>query len=249
MKKIGHSDIIGRRGMARDARQLRTSLVGVSFYRSTDGEHVHVSTAQMSDERGEGLILRGGRMVESKEDRQPHLEAEGAYELLCNSLKGFRDQHGHWPGVALHKTSRFDRGELDGFNRAVDERVIDYADIVWVQRSMIRLYRLGVYPPLRGSLVRFDKDRALLYTRGSGEFFRTHPRMYVPRPLMLTCQVQGQRLHHVAAEMLALTKMNWNNTQFDNGMPITIAAAKPVGEVLKYVPEGQEIAPRYSHYM
>jgi hypothetical protein len=43
--------------------------------------------------------------------------------------------------------------------------------------------------------------------------------------------------------------MNWNNTQFDNGLLITIAAAKHVGEVLKYVPEGQEIAPRYSFYM
>ena len=236
--------------LARDARQLRTSFVGLSFYRSLDGEHINVSTAQMFDERGEGLILRGGRMVESEEDRQPHLKAEDAYELLRNSLKVFCDQHGHWPArVVLHKTSRFDRNELDGFHKAVDERDIDYADFVWVQRSKTRLYRLGVYPPLRGSLVRFDKDRALLYTRGSVEFFRTYPGMYVPRPLMLTCQVQGQPLQHVAAEMLALTKMNWNNTQFDNGMPITIAAAKQVGEVLKYVPEGQEIAPRYSHYM
>lgn len=73
--------------------------------------------------------------------------------------------------------------------------------------------------------------------------------MYVPRPLQLRCQVQGQPLQHVAEETLALTKMNWNKTQFDNGMPITIAAAKHVGEVLKYVPEGQEIAPRYSFYM
>ena len=73
--------------------------------------------------------------------------------------------------------------------------------------------------------------------------------MYIPRPLMLRCQVLGQPLQHVAADTLALTKMNWNNTQFDNGLPITIAAARQVGEVLKYVPDGQEIAPRYSFYM
>ncbi|URW75047.1 hypothetical protein M9980_10810 [Sphingomonas donggukensis] len=236
--------------LARDARQLRTSYVGLSFYRSLDGEHVHTSTAQMFDERGEGLILRGGRMVESEEDRKPHLTAEDAYELLRNSLRVFKDQHGHWPArVVLHKTSKFDRNELDGFHKAVDERDIDYADFVWVQKSMTRLYRMGVYPPLRGSLVRFDKDQALLYTRGSVEFFRTYPGMYVPRPLMLRCQALGQPLQHIAEEMLALTKMNWNNTQFDNGLPITIAAAKHVGEVLKYVGDEQEIAPRYSFYM
>jgi hypothetical protein len=236
--------------LARDARQLRTSFVGLSFYRSVDGEQVHTSTAQMFDERGEGLILRGGRMVESEEDRKPHLTAEDAYELLRNSLKVFRAQHGHYPArVVLHKTSRFDRNELAGFHKAVDERDIDYADFVWLRKSMTRLYRLGVYPPLRGSLLRFASDQALLYTRGSVEFFRTYPGMYVPRPLMLHGQVLGQPLQHVAQEVLSLTKMNWNNTQFDNGMPITIAAARQVGDVLKYVPEGQEIAPRYSFYM
>jgi hypothetical protein len=204
----------------------------------------------MFDERGEGLILRGGRMVESDEDRKPHLTDEDAYVLLRNSLKVFRQQHGHYPArVVLHKTSRFDRNELAGFHKAIDERDIDYADFIWVQKSMTRLYRLGVYPPLRGSLLRFDRDQALLYTRGSVDFFRTYPGMYVPRPLMLRCQALGQPLHHVAGEMLALTKMNWNNTQFDNGLPITIAAARQVGEVLKYVPDEQEIAPRYSFYM
>lgn len=236
--------------LARDARQLRTSFVGLSFYRSIDGEHVHTSTAQMFDERGEGLILRGGRMVESEEDRKPHLTAEDAYSLLRNSLGVFRQQHGHYPArVVLHKTSRFDRNELDGFHKAIDERDIDYADFVWIRKSMTRLYRSGAYPPLRGSLLRFDKDQALLYTRGSVEFFRTYPGMYVPRPLMLRCQALGQPLQHIAEETLALTKMNWNNTQFDNGLPITIAAAKHVGEVLKYVGEEQEIAPRYSFYM
>jgi hypothetical protein len=43
--------------------------------------------------------------------------------------------------------------------------------------------------------------------------------------------------------------MNWNNSQFDNSLPITIAAARHVGEVLKYVGEEQDIAPRYSFYM
>ena len=175
--------------LARDARQLRTSFVGLSFYRSVDGDHVHTSTAQMFDERGEGLILRGGRMIESEEDRKPHLTAEDAFDLLRNSLRVFRDQHGHWPArVVLHKTSKFDRNELDGFHKAIDERDIDYADFVWVQKSMTRLYRFGAYPPLRGSLLRFDKDEALLYTRGSVEFFRTYPGMYIPRPLMLHCQ-------------------------------------------------------------
>lgn len=98
---------------------------------------------------GEGAQRRAvARVAEDEHPRGPkRLTAEDAYELLRNSLKVFRDQHGHWPArVVLHKTSRFDCNEPTGFHQAVDERDIDYADFVWVQKSMTRLYRLGVYP-------------------------------------------------------------------------------------------------------
>jgi hypothetical protein len=47
--------------------------------------------------------------------------------------------------------------------------------------------------------------------------------------------------------------MNWNNTQFDGALPITMKAAmkaaRQVGDILKYVPDGQTIDPRYRFYM
>jgi argonaute-like protein implicated in RNA metabolism and viral defense len=236
--------------IVRDSQKLRTSYVGISFYRSADGEELHTSTAQMFDERGEGLILRGGRASESKEDRRPHLNDKDANELLSQSLRVFRSQHGHFPArVVLHKTSNFNAEEIAGFDKALDEREIDYADYITLSKSMMRLYRNGAYPPLRGTLVKFDPTQAVLYTKGSVEFFRTYPGMYVPRPILIRCQKLGQPLSHIANEILALTKMNWNNTQFDGGFPVTVNAVRQVGEILKYVPEEQEIAPRYSFYM
>ena len=50
-------------------------------------------------------------------------------------------------------------------------------------------------------------------------------------------------------ETLALTKMNWNGTQFDGALPITLKAARQVGDILKYVPEGTTPDPRYRFYM
>jgi hypothetical protein len=41
--------------------------------------------------------------------------------------------------------------------------------------------------------------------------------------------------------------MNWNNTRFDNRNPITIEAARNVGDILKYVEGAPQ--PRYSYYM
>jgi hypothetical protein len=38
-------------------------------------------------------------------------------------------------------------------------------------------------------------------------------------------------------------------TQFNGGEPITVRAARYVGDILKYVPDDQAIAPRYSFHM
>jgi hypothetical protein len=233
-----------------DPKQLKTSDIGISFYRTADRDLVHSSSAQMFDERGEGLILRGARARESQEDRRPHLSADDAYKLLSDSLVFFRQQHGHFPArVVLHKTSIFDADERDGFNKALGERGIDYCDFIFVSKTFTRLYRMDAYPPLRGTSMRLDDSQIVLYTRGSVEFFRTYPGMYVPRPLLLRCQEMRQSLGFLAEEMLALSKMNWNNAQFDGGEPITVRAARYVGDILKYVPDGQAIAPRYSFYM
>ena len=236
--------------LVRDPTHLKTSYVGISFYRTAHGDLVHTSVAQMFDERGEGLILRGARARESREDRRPHLAAEDAYKLLSEAIRLFRQQHRHFPArVVLHKTSLFDAEERDGFGRALEERGIDYVDMISVAKTPTRLYRRGAYPPLRGTFMRLEDREAVVYTRGSVEFFRTYPGMYIPRPLLLRCQEMNQSLPFLAEEILALTKMNWNNTQFDGGEPITLRAARRVGDVLKYVPDTQSIAPRYSFYM
>jgi hypothetical protein len=110
------------------------------------------------------------RARESKEDRRPHLLAEEAYTLLSDSLTVFRQQHGHFPArVVLHKTSLFSTDERDGFNRALGERGIDYADLIFVSKTFTRLYRIGAYPQLRGTLMRLDDRQVVLYTRGSVE--------------------------------------------------------------------------------
>src|SRR3712207_7511584 len=45
-------------------------------------------------------------------------------------------------------------------------------------------------------------------------------------------------LFRSSRETLALTKMNWNSTQFDGSSPIPLRAARAVGRVLKHVSAG-----------
>jgi hypothetical protein len=73
--------------------------------------------------------------------------------------------------------------------------------------------------------------------------------MYVPAPLEFICESIQQTPRQLAEEILGLTKMNWNKTQFDGTTPITIWAARKVGEILRHVKDGDTVQPRYSFYM
>ena len=52
-----------------------------------------------------------------------------------------------------------------------------------------------------------------------------------------------------AEEMLALTKLNWNHSQLDGRLPITLRASRKVGEILRHVPQDGTVARRYHYYM
>lgn len=80
-------------------------------------------------------------------------------------------------------------------------------------------------------------------------YYATYPGMYVPRPLKFQIAHAETSPRKLAEEILALTKLNWNNTQFDGSEPITMRVAHQVGKVLKYVLEGDPVQPRYSFYM
>ena len=236
--------------LPRPEDQLKTSYVGIGFYRDLSGQRLLTATAQMFDERGKGLILRGGRARIDKGDLHPYLDRADAYDLIQRSLKTFFNQHHHYPArLMIFKTSRFETGEADGFQEALREARVAYSDFVWISEgSPITLYREGDYPPFRGTMISLGRE-AVLFTRGSVPIYRTYPGKRVPRPLMLRPYTNDTPLTDIAQNVLALSKMNWNSTQFDGSLPIPIRAARQVGKVLKHVPIGQRETSEYPYYM
>lgn len=236
--------------LPRPEDQLKTSYVGIGFYRDLSGQRLLTSTAQIFDERGKGLILRGSRARTDKDDRHPYLDRVDAYDLLRRSLKAFFNQHHHYPArIVVFKTSRFERKEAEGFQEALSEANVDYSDFIWIsERSPITMYREGDYPPFRGTMIGLGQE-AILFTRGSVPYYRTYPGLRVPRPLMLRPYTNDTPIKDVAHDVLALSKMNWNSTQFDGALPIPIRAARQVGKVLKHVPIGLKETSAYPYYM
>jgi hypothetical protein len=236
--------------LARDPAQLSTCFVGISFFESLDRSRLTTSMAQVFNELGEGVVVRGGPAALSKDDRQPHLSGDDCQNLISHALTRYRDVHFTLPArIVIHKSSPFSPEEEAGAKRAIREERIAIHDLVHLTDSDIRLYRDGVYPPLRGTFLQTSAKSGILYTKGSVPFFETYPGMYVPRPVSIKIAAGDQTPLAHAMEILALTKMNWNSTQFDGGMPLTLTAAYGIGNVLKHCGENQRIEPRYSFYM
>ena len=60
--------------------------------------------------------------------------------------------------------------------------------------------------------------------------------------------VQATSASELARELVGLSKLNFNNTQFDSGDPITVRAARRVGDILKHVPAGKKINSRFRYF-
>jgi len=197
-----------------------------------------------------GMIVRGGEAKRSEEDRQVHLSADAIRLLVTNVLAEYKRVHKNLPARAvIHKTSAFNDDEKRGCNEALKALSVDCRDLLVVGDSFTRLYRQGEYPPLRGTFMQLDEANWYLYTRGSVYLYMAYPGMYVLKSVEISVAEADQSPRKLAEEILALTKMNWNNTQFDNALPITIKAARQVGGILKYATDLPQIEASYAYYM
>lgn len=237
--------------LPRESTDLDSCYVGVTFYRSGDHATLETSVAQVFNQRGDGVIVRGAAAKISRHDKQPHLAQADAQALLADALHRYRQEHRHLPArVVLHKTSSYTSEESDGFRTAADDADIDTVELLWFPTNgPVRLFRPAAHPPLRGTLFSLDARQHVLYTRGSVPFYGTYPGMYIPSPLPFHMVETESSPEHLAAELLALTKMNWNQTQLDGRHPITLRTADRVGQILRHLGPQDRPQGRYAFYM
>ncbi|HOH23236.1 MAG TPA: hypothetical protein PLH70_08895 [Bacteroidales bacterium] len=233
-----------------DENKPKACFVGIGFYRSRDKQTIQTSLAQIFNENGKGVILRGTSVMEDKNDKKPHLSYEQSFELLNDALTKYKFAIGTMPGrVVLHKTSKYYEDELEGFIQAMRNFGVTEYDIVTVMETDLRLFRNNPYPPVRGAMLSLTEQRHILYTRGSVHYYQTYPGMYIPSPLEVRIVSSVSSAKTICKEILGLTKMNWNNTQFDNKYPITIGCARRVGEIMKYLGDNEQPKESYAFYM
>ena len=106
--------------LIREPSQLTTCYIGISFYKALDEKRLLTSIAQVFNERGEGIILRGGIAQKSSDDKQIHLSGENSFNLLKGTLETYKKEHKNFPArIIVHKSSIHNSEEIDGFTKAL----------------------------------------------------------------------------------------------------------------------------------
>jgi hypothetical protein len=75
------------------------------------------------------------------------------------------------------------------------------------------------------------------------------PGREVPTPLKVRIVFGDTRLHQVLADVLALTKLNFNACLFSDGLPVTLRFADDIGEILTAIPGVGSKPLSFRHYI
>jgi hypothetical protein len=120
-------------------------------------------------------------------------------------------------------------------------------DLIWIRSTPFRLIRKGTQEPWRGTLCTIGAD-TYLFTSGYVPWWNEYPGPHIPAPIQLGSAGETD-IRQRAHEILALSKMNWNNTEGISRYPITLSFAKRVGQLMNELPENQAPNPSYRFHM
>lgn len=231
-----------------------TCYAGISFYRDRDRrEKAHASLAQVFLGTGESFVLRGDPAVKDEESRNYHLTKDSAEEIVEQILNQYERYRGTSPRrLVLHKTTKFDDEEREGFISGSDSVAV--RDFVTIRDTdPVRFYASGQYPPLRGTVVTpRGASKHYLYTKGYVPTLETYPGPRVPSPITVEPDSEVCETSYIdlCEEILSFTKMDWNTSAFAKKKPVTIKVARAVGAILaESERRGIRVKPQYYYYM
>lgn len=232
-----------------------TCYVGISFYVESGSKKASLrsSVAQVFLDTGESFVLRGDafKLDPRADERTPHLDKDNAKKIIQLVLDQFKEVRKSLPRrLVIHKSSNFWDEETEGFQEAAKE--IKVKDFVTILDGDLRFYREGEYPILRGSLFSTENlEEHYLYTTGFVPCLNTYPGLGIPKPLLIRCKVQDSEIQKICQEILAFTKLDWNNTFIYRKEPATIHVSRRVGWVLSesIAKDFKDLDPHYYYYM
>ena len=206
--------------------------------------------AQMFIDSGDGFVFRSNaRPWRAHRRGEFHLPEPDARSLMETALAEYRRLRGEAPReVFVHGRVRLWDEEWAGFRSAAG--VETAVTGVTIRESWgTKLFREGDMVPMRGlAVVSSDRD-ALLWSRGYVPYLDTYAGRELPNPFDVSVTRGEADIETVLADVLSLTKLNYNACIHADGEPVTLKFANAVGEILTAAPRTSQPPMPFKYYI
>lgn len=192
--------------------------------------------AQMFLNEGDGVVFRGANGPWKTGDYEFHLKRDAAKNLLELVLETYTSTYDGAPKeLFIHGQTYFNDEEWNAFVEAAPKETNVIGVRIRTTGGEMKLFRDGDYPVLRGTALLLDEKTAYLWTTGYVPQLDTYIGPETPNPLHITVMRSKSALpgiRTVLADIIGLTKINYNSCNFNDGLPVTVRFARMVGDVL-----------------
>ena len=229
------------------------AYVGLAYGIRGPGRPGHgfvVCCSQLFDGQGGGLEFVAYDLTGDVDPANPLLSCSQMRTVLSRSLGIYADRHaGRRPGqLVVHKAFPFTeeetRGAAEAWGRGEDLTCVSLTRPAW-RGILVTAAGAGGSPRYgyavdRGTLAQLDGHSALLWVAGNASTATLTGRPYLqggkgtPRPLLLTRHAGRGPLAEPAAQVLALSKMDWNTDALYRSLPATVSYAQMLANVVKH---------------
>ena len=243
-----------------------TAFLGLAYTLKRVPGHTRFVTccAQVFDAEGSGLEFLAYEVREDDgvivKGRNPFLTRQQMRTVVSRAVGLYADRHAgrHPQRMVVHKSTEFFDREVDGCLEAL-EGVPD-VQLVQVQQDTpwrairYRGRQAQGFPVDRGTLVHAGDNEVLLWTQGAVDEIPSRNPYYkegtgIPAPVLLRRWAGDGPAEPLAAEVLALTKMDWNSETLYGTLPVTLSYASKVADALGSAPRIGPLPYSYKYFI
>lgn len=199
--------------------------------------------------------------------RNPYLSRDDMRAVMAQSLELYQRRNGGRipQRIVIHKTTAFTDGELDGaLDALAGVPEVECINItphvawrgVWLKapRDNSQKSEPDGYPVRRGTMVPLSGSQGLLWIAGNVEGVSRRGNYFqggksIPSPVLFERQAGKGSLDLAAIEILALSKMDWNNDALYDPAPVTIRYSQRLATTIAQVPSLPRAAYPYRMFM
>lgn len=225
--------------------------IGIAYKLGEEKTDSACCAAQMFLDTGDGIVFLGDdKPIYSPERKQFTLTRYAAEKLLKGVLKTYETLDGRpLKEIFIHCRSKINKEQWAGYERACPKDVKLVGVRVRPERSGPRFYRIGTRPVLRGTFWKISETSGHLYCSGFKPRIATYDGWETPVPLKIDVQYGEAPIELVAADILGLTKLNYNACKLGESEPVTIKFSNAVGEILISNPTVRDHRPNFKFYI